>query len=82
MTFDDLKKLRLKEHREERRLYLAEGEHLVLELARALPQNPGLESTHIFVTHEYETEHPHRAWPARLPVTRLSAKQMATLSDT
>ena len=82
MTFDDLKKLRLKEHREERRLYLAEGEHLVLELARALPQNPGLESTHIFVTHEYETENPHRAWPARLPVTRLSAKQMATLSDT
>ncbi len=82
MTFDDLKKLRLREHRDQARLYFAEGEHLVLELLRALPDTPKLGETQVFVTHEYESEKLLHPWPAQLPLQRLSARQMAALSDT
>ena len=82
MTFDDLKKLRLREHRDQAGLYFAEGEHLVLELLRALPDTPKLGETQVFVTHEYESEKLLHPWPAQLPLQRLSARQMAALSDT
>ena len=82
MTFDDLKKLRLREHRDQTGLYFAEGEHLVLELLRALPDTPKLRATQVFVTHEYESEKLPQPWPSQLPLQRLSARQMAALSDT
>jgi len=82
MTFDELKKLRLREHRDRLGLYLAEGEHLVLELLRVLPRTPELGATTVFVTHEYESEKLPKPWPEALPLHRLSARQMAALSDT
>jgi TrmH family RNA methyltransferase len=82
MTFDDLKNLRHKEHRDQLGVYLAEGEHLVLELIRALPHTPELAATQIIVTHEYESEKLPKPWPKELSLQRVSARQMAALSDT
>lgn len=82
MTFDDLKKLRHREHRDQAGLYLAEGEHLILELTRTLAGTPALSNAQVFVTHEYESEKLPQPWPTALPLKRLSARQMAALSDT
>jgi len=82
MTFNDLKKLRHREYRDQTGLYLAEGEHLILELIRTLTGTPELANAQIFVTHEYESEKLPQPWPAALAVKRLGARQMAALSDT
>lgn len=82
MTFDELKNLRHREHRDLLGLYLAEGEHLVLELIRVLPHTPELAATKIIVTHEYESERLPKPWPKELSLQRVSARQMAALSDT
>lgn len=82
MTFDELKQLRHRENRDQLGLYLAEGEHLVLELLRVLPRTPKLGRTQVFVTHEYESEKLPKHWPKELSLQRVSARQMAALSDT
>jgi TrmH family RNA methyltransferase len=82
MTFDELKKLRHRENRDQLGLYLAEGEHLVLELIRALPHTPALAASKIIVTYEYESEKLPKPWPKELLLQRVSARQMAALSDT
>ncbi|MBM4217901.1 MAG: RNA methyltransferase, partial [Gammaproteobacteria bacterium] len=82
MTFDELKQLRHREARDQLGLYLAEGEHLVLELIRALPHTPELAATKILVTYEYELENLPKLRPIELSLQRVSARQMAALSDT
>ncbi|MGH8324527.1 MAG: TrmH family RNA methyltransferase, partial [Steroidobacteraceae bacterium] len=54
MKLDDIKKLHRKRYREELGFFLAEGEHLVLELQKAALQNPALQSCELYVTGAHE----------------------------
>jgi RNA methyltransferase, TrmH family len=76
VKFADLKQLHQKKFREAAGWFLVEGEHLVLELQRALARNERLRSSEIYVTPEYAH------WTSPLPVHMLSARQMAQLSET
>lgn len=76
MKLDDAKKLHQKKYRQLSEHFLVEGEHLVLELLRALEQQPALAQGHIFVTEQYQT------FQQQLPQTLLTTRQMAQLSDT
>jgi TrmH family RNA methyltransferase len=82
MTFDELKSLRDKAQREARGFYLAEGEHLVLELGKALARRPALATARILVSHEYAAAGLPTGFPKGLPVETLNARQMGQLSDT
>lgn len=82
MTFDELKGLKDKAQREARGFYLAEGEHLVLELAKALARRPELATARILVSHEYASAGLPAGFPEGLPVETLNARQMSQLSDT
>lgn len=82
MTFDDLKKLQQKKYREEFGFFLAEGEHLVLELGKALPTRPELKRSKILISHEYAAAGLPAEFPTELPIETLSARQMNPLSDT
>lgn len=82
MTFEELKSLRDKAQREALGHYLAEGEHLVLELGKALSQRPALAASRILVSHEYAAAGLPPGFPRQLPVETLSARQMGRLSDT
>lgn len=82
LKLDELKKLHQKKFRDENRIFLAEGEHLILELVRALPHTPALAATQLLLTHEYESEHSVPTWLDAPAVQRLSARQMAAISDT
>lgn len=76
LKFDDIKKLHQKKYRAEFGYFLVEGEHLVLELAKATTKNPALQSSELFVTEDYAN------WPSTFKKNIISAKQMAQLSDT
>jgi TrmH family RNA methyltransferase len=76
MKFADLKQLHQKKFREELGWFLVEGEHLVLELQRALARDARLRSSEIYVTREYAD------WKSPLPVHVLNARQMAQLTET
>lgn len=76
MKLDDIKKLHQKKYRNNLGFYLVEGEHLVLELEKAIGINKTLEEAQLFVTDKYQN------WPSRLPKTLLSDKQMAKITDT
>lgn len=76
MKLDDAKKLHQKKYRQLSGCYLVEGEHLVLELLRALAQRTALAQSHVYVTEEY------RDFQQQLPQTVVSARQMAQMSDT
>lgn len=82
MTFDGLKSLKDKAQREARGFYLAEGEHLVLELGKALACRPQLATARILVSHEYAAAGLPPGFPEGLPVETLNARQMSQLSDT
>ena len=82
MTFDELKSLRDKSQRTTLGFFLAEGEHLVLELARALAHRPALASARILVSHEYLAGGLPPDFPRQLPLETLSARQMSQLSET
>lgn len=82
MTFDELKSLKDKAQREARGVYLAEGEHLVLELGKALAHRPALATARILVSHEYLAAGLPPGFPKTLPVETLNARQMSQLSDT
>lgn len=82
MNFDDLKRLKDKQHREALGFYLAEGEHLVLELGKALVRRPELVRARILVSHEYLAAGLPAGFPSQLPMERLNARQMSQLSDT
>jgi len=76
LSFDALKKLQQKKYREQFGYFLAEGEHLVLELERALQDNAALADCELLVSPAWE----HR--PGPLPRRVLNERQMAQLSDT
>ena len=76
LKMDDIKKLHHKKYRNELGYFLVEGEHLVLELAKAATQYPALQSSELFVTEHYAD------WPSAFKKNIISEKQMAQLSDT
>ncbi len=76
MKLDDVRKLHQKKYRDELGHFLAEGEHLVLELQRAARRNPALLEARLFVTAG------HAEWPGPLEKQVISDRQMARISDT
>jgi RNA methyltransferase, TrmH family len=76
MKMDDLKKLHQKKYRAEFGCFLAEGEHLVLELQRALEKNPQLAACELYVTEAYAH------WQSPFKQHLVSDRQMAQLSET
>jgi RNA methyltransferase, TrmH family len=76
LKFDEIKKLHQKKYREEFGFFLAEGEHLILELEKAALKNKALEACELFVTENY------LQGKSRFKIHRISEKQMAQLSDT
>lgn len=76
LKLDDIKKLHQKKYRSEFGYFLVEGEHLVLELAKAAKLDSALESSELFVTEDYAN------WPSTFKKNIISTKQMAQLSDT
>ncbi|MEK9713092.1 MAG: RNA methyltransferase [Thalassolituus sp.] len=76
MKLDDIRKLHQKKYRLEHQKFLVEGEHLVLELERALAVNPSLQNSELYVTEQ------HKDWPAPFKKHLISNKAMAQMSDT
>lgn len=73
---DELKKLHQKKYRQQLGFFLAEGEHLVLELQKAAETNPALLASELYVSDSYQD------WPGPLNKTVVSEKLMAQISDT
>ena len=82
MTFEQLKGLKDKAQREAQGFYLAEGEHLVLELGKALVRRPALAASRILVSHEYLAAGLPAGFPTQLPMETLNARHIGQLSDT
>ncbi len=76
MKFDDLRKLHQKKFRAALGYFLAEGEHLVLELQRAAARNPLLQACELYVTKE------HAKWRGPFETHVISGTQMAQISET
>ena len=76
MKIDDIKKLHQKKYRDEFGRFLVEGEHLVLELQKAVARNPLLRGCELYVT----SEHEHWQSPFRTHV--ISDRQMAQIAET
>lgn len=76
MKVDDVKKLHQKRYREEFGRFLVEGEHLVLELQKAVDLQPQLRDCELFVTHEYEH------WQSPFTTHLISTSLMAGVAET
>jgi len=80
MKLDDVKKLHQKKYRTQFGYYLLEGEHLILELQKALLAKPMAQAITLYVTADYE------AWAkdlnASFVVNTVSNKQMLQISNT
>ena len=76
MTFEEIRQLKQRKHREAAGCYLVEGEHLILELEKAARTCPALGDATLYVS-------PSRAdWRSPLKTQVISTSQMARLSDT
>lgn len=87
MKFDDIKKLHQKKYRQQLGYYLVEGEHLILELQKAVSQSNAYqpEQIQLLVTEKYQDWAPLAApFSGQPPFEKrvVSEKQMAQLSDT
>ena len=86
MKLDDVKKLHQKKYRGQFGFYLVEGEHLVLELVKAVnaqentAQNLRAELITLYITDDFEQK--ARALDSGLSVVNVTHKQMSQLSDT
>ena len=76
MRFEDIKKLHQKKFRKELGCFLVEGEHLVQELEKALPHDPRLQASEIYLTRE------HAHWRSSLPIHVVNSRHMTQLSET
>lgn len=76
MKIDDLKKLQQKKYRNKLKHFLVEGEHLILELEKALSHRPELSSSRLYVTDDYQD------WDSPLKKQLITSKQMSQISDT
>ena len=73
---DELKKLHQKKYRSEFGYFLAEGEHLVLELEKAAQQNKALLDSEVYVTEIWQD------WQTVFNKHQISDRQMAAATDT
>lgn len=73
---DELKKLHQKKYRSEFGYFLAEGEHLVLELAKAAQKNKALLDSEVYVTEIWQD------WQSVFNKHLISDRQMAAATDT
>jgi RNA methyltransferase, TrmH family len=76
MKLEDVRKLHQKKFRDELGHFLVEGEHLVLELQKVAPRLPALQSSRLYVTHEYAD------WRSPFETQVVTSRQMAAISDT
>lgn len=77
LKLDEVKKLHQKKYREQFGFFLAEGEHLVLELEKAARSNPALCQSQLYVSGSYQD------WDGgALTVQHLTERQMQQISDT
>ena len=80
MKLDDVKKLHQKKYRTQLGYYLVEGEHLVLELQKALKNQSDITAITLYITEE------HQQWANKLnpafSAVVVTKKQMAAISDT
>jgi TrmH family RNA methyltransferase len=76
VKLDDIRKLQQKKYRAQFGHYLAEGEHLVLELQKAALHDPRLRGSQLYVTEAYAQ------WQSEFDVHVVSDRQLAQLSDT
>lgn len=76
MKLDDVKKLHQKKYRQQLGFYLVEGEHLILELEKAVQHQPALQATTLYVTEKYQE------WSGPFEKKVVTDKQMSQLSDT
>lgn len=80
MKLDDVKKLHQKKYRTQLGFYLVEGEHLILELQKAMNNRNDTSQITVYLTQEYER------WASRLgdnfTLSLVSQKQMQRISDT
>lgn len=76
MKFDDVKKLQQKKYRDAFGYFLLEGEHLVLELHKALSNNPLLRESELYVTDAYAD------WSSPLKKHLINERQMAQIAST
>lgn len=76
LSIDALKKLQQKKYRVEYGYFIAEGEHLVLELIAACETNSRLKASEIFVTQSYQS------FTTELPKTVLTQRQMEQICAT
>lgn len=76
MKLEDLRKLHQKKYREESGYFLAEGEHLVQELQRAVLTNPQLRRSELYLTRD--REHLAGGFTAHV----VTEAQMARITDT
>ena len=76
MKLDDIKKLQQKKYRNQFGHFLLEGEHLVLELQKAVHKNPLLLQSQLLVSDKYQD------WQSPFNTQLLTERQMAQLADT
>lgn len=76
LNLDEIKKLQQKKYRQEFGFFLAEGEHLALELEKAALHKPTLRSSELYVTEGFQH------WPTMLRKHVITEKQMAQICDT
>lgn len=76
MNLDELRRLHDRKTREESGAFLAEGEHLVLELEKAAARDPRLLASELYVTAE------HAGWSSPFAVHVIGSRQMARISET
>jgi TrmH family RNA methyltransferase len=76
MKLEDVRKLDQRKFRDESGHFLAEGEHLVLELQRAAQHDPALGTSVLYVTQD------HAHWRSPFETRVISARQMAAIADT
>ncbi|WP_417568181.1 TrmH family RNA methyltransferase [Marinobacter sp.] len=76
MNLADIRKLQQKKYRQSLGHYLVEGEHLVLELQKAVAHQPELLASELYVTSAYAH------WHSPFKTHHLNDRQMAQLADT
>lgn len=76
LSIDELKKLQQKKYRQQYGCFLAEGEHLALELEKAALSNQALTDSELYVTEAWQH------WPTVFNKHVVSEKVMRQLSDT
>lgn len=80
MKLDEVKKLHQKKYRNQHQCYLVEGEHLVLELDKAMSDNELANAVTLYITEDNQDF--VKGLNSKFKTVVLNQKQMANISDT